>query len=120
MIFKILSLKNLAKIFAFFAFFAQTIFFAENWQKSQKIVIITSTPDEFVKKIAPKCSPTFFLPKLMHKFLAHAMASDFSVAWQFSRREQLIFLLRIKLYTLSYDPFLHIGPLNACFRFPIS
>jgi hypothetical protein len=26
-------------------------FFAENWQKSQKIGIITSTPDEFVKKL---------------------------------------------------------------------
>jgi hypothetical protein len=26
-------------------------YFAENCQKSQKIVIITSTPDEFVKKI---------------------------------------------------------------------
>jgi hypothetical protein len=24
-------------------------FFAENWQKSQKFVTITSTPDEFVK-----------------------------------------------------------------------
>jgi hypothetical protein len=28
-------------------------FFAKNWEKSQKIVIITSTPDEFVKK-SPK------------------------------------------------------------------
>jgi hypothetical protein len=28
-------------------------FFAENWQKSRKIVIITSTPDEFVK-MSPK------------------------------------------------------------------
>jgi hypothetical protein len=31
--------------------------FAENWRKSQKIVIITSTqgwPDEFVKKKSPK------------------------------------------------------------------
>jgi phosphoserine phosphatase len=27
-------------------------FFAEKWQKSQKIVIITSAPDEFVEKIA--------------------------------------------------------------------
>jgi hypothetical protein len=26
------------------------VFFAENWQKSQKIVIITPTPDTFYKK----------------------------------------------------------------------
>jgi hypothetical protein len=60
MIFKIFSAKNLAKILAFFAqtsvVFAKIViitlvlrktpnFFAENWQKSQKIVIITSTPD---------------------------------------------------------------------------
>jgi hypothetical protein len=60
MIFKIFSPKNLAKILAFFAqtsvVFAKIViitlvlrktpnFFAENWQKSQKIVIITSTPD---------------------------------------------------------------------------
>jgi hypothetical protein len=31
--------------------------------------------------------------------LAHAMASDFTVAWQFLRWEQLIFLVRIKLPT---------------------
>jgi hypothetical protein len=31
--------------------------------------------------------------------LAHAMASDFSVAWQFSQREQLYFLLRFKFHT---------------------
>jgi hypothetical protein len=35
-------------------------FFAENWQKSQKIVIITLTPDEFVKKIAKRYSNPFF------------------------------------------------------------
>jgi hypothetical protein len=29
------------------------------------------------------------------------MASDFSVAWQFSQREQLIFLLRIKVLALA-------------------
>jgi hypothetical protein len=60
MIFLIFSPKNLAKIFAFFAQTTATFckncdhnigfeknanFFAENWQKSQKIVIITSTPD---------------------------------------------------------------------------
>jgi hypothetical protein len=60
MIFKIFSQKNLAKILAFFAqatasfcknviitlvFEKNANFFAENWQKSQKIVIITSTPD---------------------------------------------------------------------------
>jgi hypothetical protein len=60
MILKIFSLKNLAKILAFFAqttaSFCKTLiitlvfeknanFFAENWHKSQKIVIITSTPD---------------------------------------------------------------------------
>jgi hypothetical protein len=60
MIFKIFSPKNLAKILAFFsqttATFCRNLiitlvfeknakFFAENWQKSQKIVIITSTPE---------------------------------------------------------------------------
>jgi hypothetical protein len=42
-------------------------FFAENWQKSQKIVIITSTPDrcEFVGK---KSSKTYFWLKLSHNF----------------------------------------------------
>jgi hypothetical protein len=58
-IFKMFSPKNLAKILAFFAhtiasFFENLIitlvfeknanFLAENWQKLQKIVIITSTP----------------------------------------------------------------------------
>jgi hypothetical protein len=60
MILKIFSPKNLAKILAFFAqntasfcknFIITLVFeknaniFAGNWQKSQKIVIITSTPD---------------------------------------------------------------------------
>jgi hypothetical protein len=30
--------------------FKKNAIFAENWQKSQKIGIITLTPDEFVKK----------------------------------------------------------------------
>jgi hypothetical protein len=61
MIFKIFSPKNLAKILAFFAqptarfcknriitlFFEKNAnFFAENGQKSQKIVIVTSTPGQ--------------------------------------------------------------------------
>jgi hypothetical protein len=61
MIFKIFSLKNLAKILAFFvqttASFCKNViitlvfeknanFSPENWQKSQKIVIITSPPGE--------------------------------------------------------------------------
>jgi p-aminobenzoyl-glutamate transporter AbgT len=60
MIFKIFSPKNLAKILAFFAqttasfcknliitsvFEKNANIFAENWQKSQKIMIITATPD---------------------------------------------------------------------------
>jgi hypothetical protein len=60
MISKIFSPKNFAKISALFAqttasfyknliitfvFEKNAIFFADNWQKSQKIVIITSTPD---------------------------------------------------------------------------
>jgi hypothetical protein len=60
MIFNIFSPKNLANKLAFFAqttasfckkviiklvFEKNANFFAENWQKSQKIVIITSTPD---------------------------------------------------------------------------
>jgi hypothetical protein len=58
MIFKIFSPKKIAKI-AFFThkaklwnnfdpnigFWENANFFAENWRKSQKIVIITSTPD---------------------------------------------------------------------------
>jgi hypothetical protein len=60
MIFKIFSLKNFAKKLAFLTqnkaklcqiliitlvFEKNANFFAKNWQKSQKIVIITSTPD---------------------------------------------------------------------------
>jgi hypothetical protein len=67
MIFKIFSPKNSAKKIAFLTqnksklckiliitlvFEKNADFFAENCQKSQKIVIITSTPDKFVKKIA--------------------------------------------------------------------
>jgi hypothetical protein len=58
-------MKNFAKKLAFFAqikaklcknwiitlvFEKNANFFTENWQKPQKIVIITSTPDEFEKK----------------------------------------------------------------------
>jgi hypothetical protein len=65
MIFKIFSPKNLAKKLAFFAdttasfcknsirtldFEKKTPFFAENWQKSQKLVIITSTPAKIHKR----------------------------------------------------------------------
>jgi hypothetical protein len=61
MIFNIFSTKNLAKILAFLlklllefakivfislVFEKNANFFAEHWQKSQKIVIITSTPGE--------------------------------------------------------------------------
>jgi hypothetical protein len=61
MILKIFWPKNLAKNLAFFAqttlcfcknliitlvFEKNANFFAENWQKSQKIVIITSTPGQ--------------------------------------------------------------------------
>jgi hypothetical protein len=35
-------------------------FFAENWQKSHKIVIITSTPDELAKNCSQKSSQTHF------------------------------------------------------------
>jgi hypothetical protein len=64
MIFRIFSPKNFAKKLAFFAqnkaklcknwiitlvFKKNANFFAENWQKSQKIVIITSTPVFSVK-----------------------------------------------------------------------
>jgi hypothetical protein len=63
MIFKIFLPKNLAKIFAFFAqttvsfckncyhnigFWEKRQFFAENWKKSPKIVIITSTPGSVI------------------------------------------------------------------------
>jgi phosphoserine phosphatase len=40
--------------------------FAENWQKSQKIVIITSRPDEIVKKIAQSVAQTHFVKKIIH------------------------------------------------------
>jgi hypothetical protein len=67
MIFIIFSPKNSAKKLAFLTqnkaklckiwiitlvFEKNANFFTENWQKSQKIVIITSTPDGFVKNIA--------------------------------------------------------------------
>jgi hypothetical protein len=75
MIFKIFSPKNSPKKLAFLTqnkaklckiliitlvFEKNANFFAENCRKSQKIVIITSTPDEPVKKIRPKISPTRF------------------------------------------------------------
>jgi hypothetical protein len=62
-ILKIFSPKNLAKILAFFAQTAATLFknliitlvfeksahfFAENWKKTHKIVIITSTPGQLL------------------------------------------------------------------------
>jgi hypothetical protein len=66
--FKIYTAKNLAKILAYFLHKQLLLFekkliitlvfeknanlFAENWQKSQKIEIITSTADDFMKKIA--------------------------------------------------------------------
>jgi hypothetical protein len=68
---KIFSPKNLAKILAFFAqttasfckkigiitlvFEKNANFFAENWQKSQKIVIITSTPDHVFPRDNMQC-----------------------------------------------------------------
>jgi hypothetical protein len=63
MILKIFSPKKIAKKLAFLTqnkaklckfliitlvFEKNAIFSAENWQKSQKIVIITSTPDSFM------------------------------------------------------------------------
>jgi hypothetical protein len=33
--------------------------------------------------------------------LAHAMASDITVTWQFSQREHLLFSLRFKLHALD-------------------
>jgi hypothetical protein len=71
MIFKIFLPKKIGKKLAFLTqnkaklckilimtlvFEKKANFFAENCQKSQKIVIITSTPDEFVKK-----SPEMYL-----------------------------------------------------------
>jgi hypothetical protein len=38
--------------------------FAENWRKSTKIVIITSTPDEFVKNVAKDVGNVCKLKKL--------------------------------------------------------
>jgi hypothetical protein len=38
-------------------------FFTENWEKSQKIVIKTSTPDEFVKKVAINVAQPIFFSK---------------------------------------------------------
>jgi hypothetical protein len=66
MIFKIFSPKNSEKKLGFLpqnkaklfkiliiklVFEKNGIFSAENWQKSQKLVIRTSTPDEFVQKL---------------------------------------------------------------------
>jgi hypothetical protein len=44
---------KLCKILIITLVFETTPFFAENWHKSQKIVILTWIPDAFVKK-APK------------------------------------------------------------------
>jgi hypothetical protein len=43
-------------------------FFAENCRKSQKIVILTSTPDEFVKKIAQPVAQPILSQKVIHNF----------------------------------------------------
>jgi hypothetical protein len=59
---KILLLLVFAKIVIITLVFEKnTNFFAENWQKSQKIVIITSTPDEFVEKIAQSVAQNIFV-----------------------------------------------------------
>jgi hypothetical protein len=83
MILKIFSPKNLAKILAFFAqttvtFYKNLIitlvfeknvnFFAENWQKFARIVIITSTPDEFAKK-SSKMKPSQYFVKINTQLL---------------------------------------------------
>jgi hypothetical protein len=76
MIFKLFSPKNLAKITEFFAqtaanfcknliitliFEKNANFVAENWQKSPKIVIITSTP--ILVEVLKLCSAALFLVK---------------------------------------------------------
>jgi hypothetical protein len=80
MIFKIFSPKNLAKILAFYAqttasfcknliitlvFEKNANFFAENCQKSQRIVIITSTPENQSPVLRTKlCLTSKVRPKL--------------------------------------------------------
>jgi hypothetical protein len=81
MILKIFSPKIFAKKLVFFTqnkaklcknfiitmvFERNANYFAENCQKSQKIVIITSTPDEFVNK-SPKTQPNPFLSKSIRR-----------------------------------------------------
>jgi hypothetical protein len=41
-------------------------FFAKKWEKLTKIVIITSTPDEFVKKVVQNVAKTIYLSKVIH------------------------------------------------------
>jgi hypothetical protein len=92
MIFKIFSPKNFAKKLAFFAqttasfckncdhnivFWEKRQFFAENWQKSQKIVIITSTPG--CRNVQPKSVHMWVkkfsvLHKLFHVLMPHIVA----------------------------------------------
>jgi hypothetical protein len=77
MIFKIFSPKNLAKKLAFLTqnkvlvFKKNANFFAENWEKLQKIVIITSTPAcSVVQKIVYWGQCLYFsvqTQKTMHK-----------------------------------------------------
>jgi hypothetical protein len=70
-------------------------FFAENCQKLQKIVIITSTPDEIVKKIAQNVSLSIILPKILRDVIRGKR----------SRTKFGLFMLLKKLPKVNYRQF---------------
>jgi hypothetical protein len=49
-------------------------FFAENWQKSRKIVTITSTLNEFVKKIAHNVAQPIFWSQIIRYLYLRKMS----------------------------------------------
>jgi hypothetical protein len=54
-------------------FWKNANFFAENGQKSQKMMIITSTPDDFAEK-SPKAQPNPFLSQLIRNSFCEKVA----------------------------------------------
>jgi hypothetical protein len=65
------------------------IFFAENWQKSQKIVILTSTPDETVngqqnkKSLINFDTPTAWRHPLLEQKIAGSKPCQGERLWPF-------------------------------------
>jgi hypothetical protein len=86
---------NYAKFYHNIGFLRKTLFFAENWQKSQKIVIITSTPGDERKGHLARTSSVTSLPrspqKIRKSFGSHSFKVSSSQICQFANDQLQIF-----------------------------